>query len=246
MDEVDMFARRASSFGANATAYAEHRPDYPAAAIEWIVGDRTRVLDLGAGTGKLTGGLLALGLEVAAVEPDAAMLAELTRRYPDVPALNGTADHIPLADASVDAVVAGQAFHWFATPGALAEITRVLRPGGVFGALWNRDDDRVPWVAGLVKVAANSMMAASTDGRQLPEHELLLPYEEIEVPHVQRRTVESLLATIGTHSQVAVLPEVERKELDTRVRDYLYSRPETVAGTFDRPLLTMAVRAVRR
>ncbi|WP_306306462.1 class I SAM-dependent methyltransferase [Nocardia vinacea] len=105
-------AERASSFGAHAAAYAEHRPDYPAESIRWAlepVGTNAPVvLDLGAGTGKLTEGLLAIGAEVVAVEPDAAMRAELARRFPEVIASAGAAEAIPLADGSVDAVLAGR------------------------------------------------------------------------------------------------------------------------------------------
>src|SRR6202034_921579 len=112
-----------------------------------------RVLDLGAGTGKLTAVLLGLGAQVTAVEPDAAMLGELRRGLPAVRALPGSAERIPLPDASVDAVLCGQALHWFDLSRALPEIARVLVPGGALGGLWNSDDDRVPWVAGLQEAA---------------------------------------------------------------------------------------------
>ncbi len=139
---------RARSFGAVAAAYAEHRPGYPAAALDWALapvagsasGART-LLDLGAGTGKLTTALLGRGA-VIAVEPDPAMLAELRRRLPDVDAREGSAESIPLPTGSVDAVLVGQAWHWFDTGRALPELARVLRPGGVLAALWNADDRR--------------------------------------------------------------------------------------------------------
>ncbi|WP_143264938.1 class I SAM-dependent methyltransferase, partial [Amycolatopsis lexingtonensis] len=107
--------RHASSFGAAATAYAEHRPDYASAAVRWALEAAAgpRVLDLGAGTGKLTGTLVALGADVTAVEPDPAMLTELRRALPGVDARPGSAEAIPLPDASVDAVLAGNALHWF-------------------------------------------------------------------------------------------------------------------------------------
>jgi ubiquinone/menaquinone biosynthesis C-methylase UbiE len=107
------------------------------------------VLDLGAGTGKLTAVLLSLGADVTAVEPDPGMLAEFRRALPGVRSLSGRAEAIPLPDASVDAVVAGQALHWFDMDRALPEIARVLVPGGVLAGLWNVDDDREEWVAGL-------------------------------------------------------------------------------------------------
>src|SRR6185437_16604561 len=108
-----------------------------------------RLLDLGAGTGKLTGTLLALGAEVIAVEPDPAMLAQLQRVLPDVPAPAGTAEALPLPDGSVDAVLCGNAMHWFDLDRAGPEIARVLSPVGVLAGLWNLLDDRVDWVAGL-------------------------------------------------------------------------------------------------
>jgi SAM-dependent methyltransferase len=130
-------ARHASSFGAAAAAYAEHRPDYAPAAVRWALGPASgmRVLELGAGTGKLTASLAALGAEPTAVEPDAAMLAELRRALPGVRALPGSAEAIPLPDASVDVVVAGNAMHWFDMDVAGPEIARVLAPGGVMCGL---------------------------------------------------------------------------------------------------------------
>ena len=112
-----------------------------------------RVADIGAGTGKLTATLVRLGAEVTAVEPDPQMLAELRRAMPAVRSAPGSAEEIPLPDASVDAVLAGQAMHWFDMDRALPEIARVLRPGGVLAGLWNVDDDRVGWVAGLAEIS---------------------------------------------------------------------------------------------
>ena len=104
-----------SSFGTAAAAYAEHRPDYAQAAVRWalVLAPGRRVLDLGAGTGKLTATLIASGVDPVAVEPDSAMLRELFRALPDVRALPGTAEAIPLPEASADAVLAGNALHWF-------------------------------------------------------------------------------------------------------------------------------------
>ena len=108
------------------------------------LGSGRRVLDLGAGTGKFTKYLLATGAEVVAVEPVVAMRERLTAAFPRVRALSGQAEAIPLGDATVDAVVCAQAFHWFATPAALAEIVRVLRPGGQLGLIWNVRDETAP------------------------------------------------------------------------------------------------------
>ncbi|NKY30195.1 class I SAM-dependent methyltransferase [Nocardia gamkensis] len=247
--------RRAGSFGARAAAYAEHRPDYPAAAIGWAlarVADRRPpvVLDLGAGTGKLTRGLLAVGASVIAVEPDTHMLAELIRRFPDVPAHTGTAEAIPLPDDSVDAIIAGQAFHWFDLDRAYPEFLRVLRPGGVLAALWNTADDSVKWVAGLKEVDRSSVSAAQPPSGQivLPTHPLFdeHEFERSTFPHRHRRTAESLTATIGTQSHTLVIPPEERAELLDRIMDYLRAQPETAEGEFDLPIVTSVLRTTLR
>ncbi|WP_280298083.1 class I SAM-dependent methyltransferase [Nocardia neocaledoniensis] len=214
--ERERWARRATSFGTQAAVYAERRPDYAAAAIRWALEpiatiEAPAVLDLGAGTGKLTGGLLAVGAEAVAVEPDASMRAEFVRRYPAVTILAGTAEEIPLPDDSVDAVVAGQAFHWFEQSRAFPEIARVLRPGGVFAAFWNIEDGTTEWVAGLQRVARSE---ASTPppppDEPLPSHPLFAPFEKAVFAHAQRRTVDSLVETLGTHSHTVVIPAEQR------------------------------------
>lgn len=128
-----------------AGTYDRARPDYPPAAVEHLrteldLRPGTRVLDLGAGTGKLTVALAASGASVTAVEPIRGMLDELVARLPDVEARLGTAEALPVADDSADAVTAAQAFHWFDADRALPEIARVLRPGGGLGLIWNRRD----------------------------------------------------------------------------------------------------------
>ncbi|WP_242911114.1 class I SAM-dependent methyltransferase [Actinomadura terrae] len=248
--EYALIARRAVSFGDSAAAYAEERPDYPDAAVRWVlepVAGRAplRVLDLGAGTGKLTGVLLRVGLDAAdvvAVEPDPAMLDELRRRVPGVRALAGGAEEIPLEDGSVDAVVAGQAMHWFDFDRALPEIHRVLAPGGVLGGLWNRDDQTVPWVAEMKRVARSSVSFEKGSPNPLLETEYFPEFERAEFPHAQRRTAESMAATIGTHSHVLVLDEAEREALMARLLEYLRATPETAEGEFDLPMVTLAVR----
>jgi ubiquinone/menaquinone biosynthesis C-methylase UbiE len=255
-NDLELRARRASSFGAQALAYADHRPDYPAAAVEWILQScehpPKHVLDLAAGTGKLTGGLFdfrqrfAPDMRVTAVEPDPAMRAELVQRYPDATAVDGTAERIPLGDAAVDAVLVGQAFHWFDTEPALAEIARVLRPGGALGALWNRDDERVPWVAELGKLTTTGASQRWSAQWRIPERAEFDRAEQAMFEHAHRRTAESLTATIGTHSNFLVVPEEERAAVLDRILAYLRSRPEIGRGEFDFPLRTTTIRARRR
>ncbi len=146
-------AAMASSFGPTAEAYERYRPEYPQAAVAQAVPDGARaVLDLGAGTGKLTAALQGPGRRVVAVEPDPRMLARLAALLPEVEALPGTAEDIPLPDASVDAVTVGQAWHWFDVDRALPEIARVLRPGGSLALLWNADDRDDPLTDGVERV----------------------------------------------------------------------------------------------
>jgi len=251
-----------ASFGAAAAAYAEHRPGYAEAAVRWALepardGRPVRVADVGAGTGKLTATLIGLGAEVTAVEPDPQMLAELRRTMPEVRSVPGSAEEIPLPDASLDAVLAGQAMHWFDMNRALPEIARVLRPGGVLAGLWNVDDDRVGWVAGLAEmskrkssVTLTTWRGSAAKSRQeqlLGEASDLFSAAEVgEFGHGQTRTADSLLATIGTHSHLLVMEEAERARLLARVGDFLRSQPETAQGEFTLPMVTVGLRVRRR
>ncbi len=262
-------ARRAASFGAAASAYARHRPDYPDAAITWALEPArrlarrpTRILDLGAGTGKLTAqlaGLTSGGIRphVIAVEPDQDMLAALRRKLPGVTAAAGRAEAIPLPEGSVDAVLAGQSAHWFDLDRAMPEIARVLAPGGVFAGLWNADDDRVDWVAGLHRatgrrnVAAFTSFAAGEDygiaaWLRGPGAGLFWPPEDAGFEHGQVRTAESLIATMRTHSMFLIMEPAERAAVFARVRGYLAATAQTAAGEFTLPLWTIAQRTVRR
>jgi SAM-dependent methyltransferase len=248
----ELWRRRSSSFGGSAAAYADNRPDYAPAAIAWALagadGPVREVVDLGAGTGILTAGLLASGLRVTAVEPDLRMLAELRRRLPDVATVAATAEAIPLPDGSRDAVVAGTAFHWFDRDRALTEIARVLRPGGVVAMFWHSDDDSVPWMnelGRLTRTSASSTPTEDEDVTRMRPHPAFFPFETERFQQGQRRTAESLTATIGTHSHTLVVSPEERAELLTRVRAFLDANPETASGAFTVPLVTRAYRARR-
>ncbi|MET0235154.1 MAG: class I SAM-dependent methyltransferase [Kibdelosporangium sp.] len=244
--QAELHARRAASFGAQAERYAEYRPDYPADAIEWILpADAGTVLDLAAGTGKLTESLLALDLDVIAVEPDQAMLGQLRKRFPSAWALLGTAERIPLADSSVDAVLVGQAFHWFDTPKALTEIGRVLRPGGRVGALWNYEDDRVHWVSGFHALAGTGPSPDRGFPDPLTDHPLFDPFEREQFDHSVRRTAETMMAMVGTHSHMLVAGDEERTAINDRMKAFLLAQSETAHGEFDVPLRTFVHRATR-
>jgi SAM-dependent methyltransferase len=244
---------RARSFGTAAADYARHRPGYPDSAVVWAlepVVDRPdlRLLDLGAGTGKLTAALVSHGT-VTAVEPDPAMLAELRSRFPTITATEGSAEEIPLPDRSVDAVLVGQAWHWFAPERTLPEIARVLRPGGVLAALWNGDDTRVDWVRGFHEAGRwnATVVRAPDEIPRLPAHPLFTaPSEYALFANPVRTTVDGLVATLRTHSWALTAEPAQREAAFDRLRAYLAERPETSAGEFELPLVTDVVRALRR
>jgi SAM-dependent methyltransferase len=242
---------RARSFGAAAAAYAQHRPGYPAAALDWalapVAGDPLRLLDLAAGTGKLTEELLTRGT-VTAVEPDPAMLAELRARFPAVDALEGHAEAIPLPDASFDAVLVGQAWHWFDADRAYAEVARVLRPGGVLAALWNGDDASVEWVRGFHEAGrwASHVVRAPDEEPPKLAHPAFVTDGFAQFANLVPTTVDGLVATLRTHSWALTAQPDEHEAALERVRAYLATRPETSNGAFELPLVTDVVRALRR
>ncbi len=212
------------------------------------------MLDLGAGTGKLTATLVALGADVIAVEPDPAMLTELRRALPAVRALPGSAAAVPLPDASVDAVLAGNAMHWFDMDVAGPEIARVLVPRGILARLWNVFASQVDWVAGLERVSGSaaigprdtlSSWCAETTEAHFPNLGLVAQLdspERAEFPHGQRRTADSLVATLATKAGMLVIPAQEREATLGRIHAFLASRPETACGEFTLPMLTSVLR----
>jgi ubiquinone/menaquinone biosynthesis C-methylase UbiE len=201
----------AHSFGGVAEAYDRGRPSYPAEAARWLLGDHPlTVLELGAGTGKLTRVLVELGHDVHATDPDAAMLAVLEDRLPGVRAAVASAEEIPLPAGSVDAVIAAQAFHWFDLDRALPEIARVLRPEGRIGLLWNWRNEKIPWVRRLGALIGTQDQQ-SDPAQALIFSELFGFVEEHQFSHwqsIDRKTIQDLVLS---RSNVAVLDEAGRQ-----------------------------------
>ena len=228
-----------------------HRPGYPDAAVKWAlrpVRSRkvVRVLDLAAGTGRLTQALQRTDVDVIAVEPDPQMRAEMLRRVSGVAVLAGSGEAIPLPDERVDAVLVGQALHWFDQGRALPEIARVLKPGGVFAALWNSDDHRAEWVVEYSRLSGFPPDDKAPARPPIAEHEAFEPIRWETFANSHRRTVDSLLATVGTYSATLLMEPHERAEKLRRLREYLQSRPETAGGEFDLPMITSVARTIRR
>jgi len=214
MTDDDLWSTRRTSFGSAADAYAAGRPSYPDEALDWVLpASAERVLDLAAGTGRLTEQLLARGLDVVAVEPDDAMRAHVPAAATSTA---GTAEDLPLDNASVDAVVVGQAFHWFDVPRTMPEIRRVLRPGGRLGILWNLLDDSDPLVDHLCDLLTADERASSMQDLQSP------PYSGVDgLSHPERRVfhgapaydAERLVAFVLSRSRTILMPEDERDAL---------------------------------
>ncbi len=202
--------RRARSFGSVAQTYDRGRPSYPREAVQWLIGRRgAAVLELGAGTGKLTAELVALGHDVHATDPDDAMLDVLRERVPRARASNTSAEEIPLGDRSVDVVIAAQAFHWFDHDLALPEIARVLRPGGHLALVWNLRDERIPWVRRLGRLIGTQEQ--DTDPAEMLVNSKLFGFvEQQEFKSWQDVNRETILDLVASRSNVAVLGEEER------------------------------------
>jgi SAM-dependent methyltransferase len=226
----------AQGYTTNAGVFAKGRPDYPPQVAEWLAGDlRLKpgkvVLDLGSGTGKMLPNLIETGAEVVAVEPVDAMRARLIDQHPRVEAMAGSAEHIPLADASVDTVVCAQSFHWFANAAALAEIRRVLKREGTLGLIWNVRDEGVPWVSALTAII-------EPYGREVPRYErqnwqLVFPasgfsplierhFQHHHTGSPERVIVDRSLST----SFIASLPLARQDQIAAQIRALIAETPE--------------------
>jgi ubiquinone/menaquinone biosynthesis C-methylase UbiE len=232
--EIDEVA--AKGFGAGAASYEAARPGYPDEAVAILVEELgvtagTRVCDLAAGTGKLTRRLLELDADVVAVEPVEGMRAQLATAVPGVDAITGTAEAIPLPDASVDVVTVAQAFHWFDAPRALREIARVLRPGGGLAILWNERDEATPWVAEMSRLIRWHERTVSRYqhvawAEIVAEPGCFSPLAEVRVPWEQPMTRELLAERVRSISYIAAMPEPDRERLAAEVVGLVARKPE--------------------
>ncbi|MDW3850641.1 class I SAM-dependent methyltransferase [Micromonospora sp. BRA006-A] len=242
----------ALSFGAAAADYDRFRPRYPEAALRWALDGLhdARVVDLGAGTGILTRGLLALTgpvAQVVPVEPDPGMRAQLAAATPGATALAGSAEAVPLPDGSADAVLAGQAYHWFDRERAHAEVARVLRPGGTFAPVWNIRDERVGWVAELTRIAHLGDNAGDVTQRYADFGAAFTEVEVGEFAHATTLTPDEVVGMLHTRSFWLTADADERRRVDAELAELFAAHPE-LAGrdAVELPYRTMVLRARRR
>lgn len=232
---------RALSFGAAAQLYDQSRPNYPAEMFRWALSalpTEPHVLDLGAGTGKLTASLLSFTDNVVAVEPDPGMRSQFSSVLPKVQVLDGKDSAIPLPDQSVDAVFVGQAWHWFDEEAAGAEIFRVLRPGGVLVVAWNTKDDSKGWVRDFCQLIDTGSVVS------LPRPEPRVSWAAPEPKDFLwdwHRSVGQLVDYTLSTSGTLTASETERESSRVRIQSFLESVPNSQAG-LDLPFVTQATK----
>ena len=239
----------AAGFSAGADAYERARPSYPPDAVAWLeaslrLGPDRVLVDLAAGTGKLTRLLTPTGAWTVAVEPVEGMRRVLRATLPAVAVLAGTAEALPLADAAVDAVTVAQAFHWFDADAAFAELGRVLRPGGRVGLVWNARDRSVGWVDELWSIMDRVERRAPWRDHDrwsdaaLGDRPGFGPLHEATFRHEQRITPDGILDRFASVSHVAALAATERRAVLDEVVGVLATHPDTAA----RPELAIPYR----
>jgi len=234
---------RASSFAGVADAYEHARPGYPDEAVVWLTGDGPAdIVDLGAGTGKLTRSLHRLGHRVTAVEPLEEMRAHLRLAAPAATALEGSAEKIPLPAASADVVAIAQAFHWFDHEFALPEIARVLRAGGRLALVWNTRDDRVPWARKLSSTIGSETVESRDAQEPIDRSGLFGPVERASFPYLQRLARGELQDLVLSRSYCAMRPPSERAPVLAAV-DALFEA-HAVGETITLPYVTECFRAI--
>jgi SAM-dependent methyltransferase len=230
----------AKGFQSAADAYVRGRPSYPPEAIEWLaewcaLGAGATVLDVAAGTGKLTEALLGRGAGVLAVEPVAAMREALTAALPEVAVFDGTAEALPVDDAGVDTITVGQAYHWFAGEPALTEFARVLRPDGRLALVWNtRDLEQPLWraVSALLEPLRTEDTPQHGTGRWRASLQTTTLFRTVaEARFASRQVVDrgGVLDRVGSISFVAALPEPHRREVLDELAGIVADEPEPIA-----------------
>lgn len=234
MDAVHAAAQQ--GFTNEAQAYARGRPDYPPALAGWLAGALALgpgcvVADVGAGTGKFTRLLTATGADVIAIEPVDAMRACIEAELPAAKALAATAQSVPLPDASLDAIVCAQAFHWFASSGTLDEFHRLLKPRAHLGLVWNLRDESVDWVAALTAIMTpyegDAPRFYKGDWRRPFPHPGFGPLSETCFRHWHTGTPQQVIVErCLSVSFIAALPAQQRAVVRARLEGLVATHPD--------------------
>ncbi|MET0813284.1 MAG: methyltransferase domain-containing protein [Microbacterium sp.] len=239
-----------TSFGAAAGAYESGRPDYPREAVEWMLaparreGHALRVADVGAGTGKLARVVVETGAEVVAIDPDPVMLESLRSVVHGIPTFVGTAERMPVPDASVDAVVLGQAWHWVDPDLGAIEVARVLRPGGVLGLVWNIRDESVPWVAALTRAMHGSHAEQMLGGDGVRVGAPFPEPEERTWSWTRILDRDAFLAMVASRSYIITATADERARILGEA-GALFAANANADDLVELPYITRAFRTVR-
>jgi SAM-dependent methyltransferase len=226
-----------------AAVYARTRPGYPVDAARWLVGDGSqRVLELGAGTGKLTATLVELGHRVTATDPSEPMLRRLRKHLPSTRLVQSRAEQIPVHAGAIDVVVAAQSFHWFDVERVLPEVARILVPGGTLALVWNDRDESVPWVRRLSRILGEDRISKDEPLQLLEDSTLFDGVETATFRHWQQVDRDMLVGLVESRSYVATLDDRNRSALLAKVTD-LYDEYGRGHDGMLLPYLTRCYRA---
>jgi ubiquinone/menaquinone biosynthesis C-methylase UbiE len=227
----------AKGFGNSADSYERGRPEYPAEAVEYLIqsleiSPQSKVMDLAAGTGKLTRLLVPTKAALVAVEPVEEMRKKFIVQLPGIEILSGTAENIPVQSSSFDAVVVAQAFHWFAGDSALMEINRVLKPKGKLGLIWNVRDESLDWVSEIAQILKPHEVGVPRYGtnewkKVFDENSAFSSLEKRSFGYSQKGNVETVIDLVQSRSYISVLPDGTRESVLRQVMELLRKHPQT-------------------
>ncbi|MES2202065.1 MAG: class I SAM-dependent methyltransferase [candidate division FCPU426 bacterium] len=218
-------------------AYERGRPDFPSEAVACLVehckiGQGSKVIDIGAGTGKFTRLLVPTKATLRAIEPVEGMRKKFAALLPDVEVLEGSAEFMPVHEGWADAIVAAQAFHWFDGPSALQECHRLLKVDGMLGMIWNSRDESVDWVAELTRIIDvhehNAPRYKTMEWEKaFRSTKLFQPLSKKSFTHAHKGTVQTVVDRVASISFIGALEDKTRMEVLAQVRSLVENHPST-------------------
>jgi len=227
----------AKGFEIGADSYERGRPEFPIEAVDYLIQSleikpQSKVMDLGAGTGKFTRLLVPTKAVLTAVEPVEKMRQKFRSVLPEIEIVAGTAENIPAPDSSFDAVVVAQAFHWFDGDSALKEIHRVLKPNGKLGLIWNMRDESVNWVSELTRIvdaheAGAPRYKTHEWKKAFDQTKSFTPLEKKTFKYLQKGTAETVVDRVQSISFISALSEKDRENVLQQIRGLLSRHPQT-------------------